>query len=54
MRAVSLDALPSHESLKKMPVPFFSLLVVVFVVRPIGLEIASVFQRLIEAFQNGK
>jgi hypothetical protein len=31
-----------------------AILIVVFVVRPIGLEISSVFQRLTDAFTTGK
>jgi len=30
------------------------ILIAVFVVRPIGLQIAGVFQRLTDAFQNGR
>jgi hypothetical protein len=31
-----------------------AILLAVFVIRPIGLQIAGVFQRLTDAFQNGK
>jgi hypothetical protein len=31
-----------------------AILIAVFVVRPIGLEITGVFQRLIDAFSTGK
>jgi len=31
-----------------------AMLIAVFVVRPIGLEIAGVFQRLTDAFQKGR
>jgi hypothetical protein len=31
-----------------------AILIAVFVVRPIGLQIVGVFQRLTDAFQNGK